>query len=121
LLSCGQLLTNTSRSRSARSSTYLPGAETPSWNDSDPSAPTGTFMKKLMLCDRSATVRPWASAVATKLTRQACWCRVWAPYRTTLLACEHAPPRVSWRPQVSSTIVASRSSRCVSSRDPVVR
>src|SRR5690349_21517139 len=46
LFNCGQLLITASTSISARSSTYLPGPETPSSNVSPPSGVTGTFMKK---------------------------------------------------------------------------
>src|SRR5258706_8562689 len=48
LFSCGQFEISTITSISARSSTYLPGAEIPSSNVRPPAAVTGTFMKKLI-------------------------------------------------------------------------
>ena len=42
----------------ARISTYFPGPLRPSANRRPPSGVTGTFMKKLMLCERSRLVKP---------------------------------------------------------------
>jgi hypothetical protein len=50
---------------SARISTYLPGAETPSANVSPPSGVTGTFMKKLMLWAMSRLLSPYCSFSTT--------------------------------------------------------
>src|SRR5215510_7144551 len=74
LFNCGQLLMRASTSISARSSTYLPGPETPSRNVRPPCGVTGTFMKKLMFGARSrfSRPRPQTSAAFTKLCRHAC-------------------------------------------------
>src|SRR6185437_14075718 len=72
LLICGQLEINSSTSRSTRSSTYLPGAETPSSKVRPPSGVSGTFMKKLMLWVRSrfSSPRPHSRVLRRNVVRQ---------------------------------------------------
>ncbi len=85
-----------------------PGRETPSTMSRWPVSVTGTFMKKLMLLTRSRFPMPWRASAIRKLSRQLCmYCLSW-PKRQVLLSALHAPPEVSWRPQVSATIVEHR-------------
>ena len=80
LLICGQFDTTTSTSISARSSTYLPGAEMPSTMPSVPSGSTGHVHEPVDVATHVALAQPVARRrPARKFSTQACWCLVWCP------------------------------------------